>query len=151
MRVQGASFGEIAEALGVSREQARKLAAAGLQEIVADLKEGGLELMATLVLRTERIFSLIWPEIEEGNLAAVDRGLRAIQILANLLPSGSARTILQQNNLLVGEREIAFHWPDGRMVKIASPGRSDDGGDPDALDGDYEITFEEETGEDSSS
>jgi len=151
MRIMGASFTEIAKALNVSTKQARELAAAGLREVVADLKEGGLELMATLILRTERIFSLIWPEIEAGNLAAIDRGLRSIQILADLLPGTSARTILQQNNLLFGEREIAFHWPDGRMVKIASHGGSDDDGDSDALDGDYEIAFEEEAGEDSSS
>lgn len=136
MRQKGASYEEIATALGVTPRTARSLVSEGLEEITVDLKEGALSLLALQVGRLDEILKILWPEVEQGKYAAIDRAIRVVQTLLSAVGGYNHKTVLQQNNLLLGDQEsvVQFQWPDGRKVMVGtSKGKKNDdkrGDDP---------------------
>jgi len=84
LRLQGLNYREIADILGyASAGSAHKAVVRGLARLYP--REKAETLLQLELTRLDRILSALWPKVEEGDLAAIDRALRVIALRARLL------------------------------------------------------------------
>lgn len=84
LRREGHTYKEIGERVGFSLTAARKAVHQGLDALNLESAELVAELRAIENARLDHFLRIIWPKIEEGNLGAIDRGLRIMERRAKL-------------------------------------------------------------------
>lgn len=84
-RKQGLDYYVIGEKMGVSHTQAMNYIKGGLEATIAARNESGEELLKMELSRLDHFMQSIWPKIERGDLAAIDRGIRIMERRAKLI------------------------------------------------------------------
>jgi len=94
MRIKGKTFKEIAEVLGITEAGAFKAAQRAIQKLDEKLKEKAEQVLTLEIERLNRMIDVLWPQVEAGEYAAVDRILRVMERRAKYLgldkPAGLA-------------------------------------------------------------
>jgi transposase-like protein len=85
MRRGGASYDQIARAIGITRSAACKAVRRVLARIAREASEDAAELRALEQQRLDALLAAVWPRAAKGDLAAVDRALRIAERRARLL------------------------------------------------------------------
>lgn len=85
MRLAGASYQSIGDALGVSRQAAHKAVGRALEKTAKEIEEGADKLRAIEIARLDRLYLRMSPLAESGSMGAVDRCLRIMERRARFL------------------------------------------------------------------
>jgi len=122
LRKAGATYQQIADALGYkSQSSAYKVISQALEEIVREPAE---ELLAVQRERLNHMLTVLWPEVQRGNLQAMDRALK-IMSQQDALEGFTQRSSQTNNVLVIGGQETdyitALRQARGEIVDIPSP------------------------------
>jgi transposase-like protein len=94
LRLQGKTFDQIADQLGYhDRSTAYKAVKTAIQAVG---REDARELRELDLLRLDRMLEIIWSQVEDGDLAAVDRALRILERRERITGYG-AHNVVQIN------------------------------------------------------
>ncbi len=85
LRIEGKTYREIAQELGVTPTRARQLVAEALAAIEKDTAESAEELRRLELDRLDQLQSGLWEEAAAGNLKAVGAALKIMERRARLL------------------------------------------------------------------
>lgn len=107
LRLQGLSYQEIGERIGRSDTWAYRLVMRAMRETIQEPADKVRELETS---RLEKMLARVWPMIEEGNLQAIDRGVRIIEVLAKINGLYSDRVTMSEPVKMVVE--YVNNWRD---------------------------------------
>lgn len=79
MRKAGATYDKIGESLGLSRSGAYDLVRRGLDELNKTCREEAELLRRLEDERLNAVWEVLWPKMLDGDLRAIDRGLRLME------------------------------------------------------------------------
>lgn len=85
LRQAGASFRDIGNQLGVSRQQAYRDVDLALTELAHHQRQKAEKLRALELARLDRLLLGVWPRAQGGDLGAVDRAVRIVERIDRLL------------------------------------------------------------------
>jgi hypothetical protein len=85
MRIKGATYQQIGDALGVTLQSANRMVLAGVAEWNATIRRDAADLIALEYARLERLHAAVWDQAIAGDPAAVDRVLKIMERRAKLL------------------------------------------------------------------
>jgi len=84
LRIAGATYKQIGEALGISESGAWKAVMRALKRLNERIEEGALELRRLETERIDRALLAIWPRVRGGDLGAIDRFVKLSRRRAEL-------------------------------------------------------------------
>ena len=84
LRKAGATFQQIGDELGITRQGAHKAAKRGMQELINKTPETAAETRAVQLLRIDALLLGVWDRARKGDDAAIDRVLRLEEFRAKL-------------------------------------------------------------------
>ena len=84
LRIAGASYQQIAEALGCSVGAAHKYVKTELERLDRIAKERAEELRRLQLERLAELLISVWPKAKRGDLQAIDRALKLMQEISKL-------------------------------------------------------------------
>ena len=85
LRKAGATYVQIAEALGISRAGAHKVVLRALARLEKEAGEEAEHLRRLEIERLDAMLLAIWPHVKKGSLGAIDRAIRIMERRAKLL------------------------------------------------------------------
>ena len=85
LRLAGATFEKIGDALGVSRQAAHKMVGRAVSQMAEDNADAIERVRAIEVARLDRLLLGVWQPARSGDLRAVDRALKIMERRARLL------------------------------------------------------------------
>ena len=85
MRIKGATYQQIGDALGVTLQSANRMVLTGVAEWNATIRRDAANLIALEYARLERLHAAVWDQAIAGDPAAVDRVLKIMERRAKLL------------------------------------------------------------------
>ncbi len=85
LRLAGASYGQIAERLGVTPSGAWRMVARELERVEKGVEESAKELRRMELMRLDRMMLGLWQDAITGNAPSVDRILRIMERRAQIL------------------------------------------------------------------
>lgn len=94
LRREGQSFREIGCRLGVSRQAAHKLTMQALDALASEQREEASRLQALESSRLDALIAVQWPRAMEGDHAAWDRVLRAVNARCRLFGLAPAEPLV---------------------------------------------------------
>ena len=105
LRLTGASYAEIGDELGISRQAATRHVYKACEKLEAETAKKAEKYLKLELLRLDELLRAVWPQAEAGDVKAVDRVLKIMAHRARLLgldaDAGPAR---QTVNVIVKER-----------------------------------------------
>ncbi|MCB1773861.1 MAG: hypothetical protein KDI88_09610 [Gammaproteobacteria bacterium] len=84
MRIEGKTLQQIGDALGITRQAAGKSIRAALIQLGEETREDSETLRALQQARIEHAIRMVWPDIENGRLTAIDRLVKLLDQQARL-------------------------------------------------------------------
>lgn len=105
LRAAGATFQQIGDQLGITRQSAHEHVTRGIARHVADADTAASELVVLETLRLDTLQSAVWRAAVSGDLRAVDRVLRIMERRARLLGLDAA------TDPTVGSITVEVAWP----------------------------------------
>lgn len=103
LRRQGLTYQAIADAMNISAPGAFQMVKRGLDRTLREVADDYRELE---VQRLETALAAIWPKVIEGNLAAIDRMMRLVEVRAKLLGLNAPTKIEQEVTVFEGGTEL---------------------------------------------
>jgi len=106
LRLAGATYAKIGEALGVSHTAAHKIVARVVARMAEEDLDNVRKIRALEIARLDRLLLGIWQDARQGDLSAIDRALKIMDRRAKLL--GLDSTQVSQAILGAGELRVIF-------------------------------------------
>ncbi len=111
LRLAGATYAQIAQALGISQAGAHKAVMRALKRLNEKLNEQAEQVRRLELERLDRMLLALWPQAQKGNHGAVDRILRIMERRARLLGLDAPKSVDVTSG---GEPlQIILDWGDG--------------------------------------
>lgn len=85
LRCEGQTLREIGRQLGISRQSAQRHVRGALDQLAAETRDATAGLRALELSRIDTAWAAIWPDVERGDLQAIDRMLRLSERRCRLL------------------------------------------------------------------
>jgi len=109
LRLAGATYAQIGEALGISAQAAHKAVMRALDRINEKLAEDAQKVLRLELERLDKMLLALWPQAQRGNQGAVDRILRIMERRARLLGLDAPHNV----NVSAAEPlQIVLRWED---------------------------------------